>query len=192
MKLLFDFFPIVLFFITYKIYNIYAATVVAMGAAIFQVVFHKIKYNKFENMHLISLGFILVLGSATLFLHNEWFIKLKPTCIYWIFALVFLFSTFFGKKTVTQRLLEANLNLPERLWRRLNIAWSSFFIFLGIANLYVAYYFTTNIWVNFKLFGSAGLTLLFILIQSLYLSSHLNKKHNQRNVMLGMQKPPKE
>lgn len=190
MKLLFDFFPIVLFFIAFKMYDIYFATLVAMLASVFQVAFQKLKYNSFEHMHLISLGLILILGSATLFLHNPWFIKVKPTCIYWLFGLVFLFSSFIGKKTVTQKLMEANIALPDFIWKRLNIAWAIYFLFIGIANLYVAFNYNTNIWVNFKLFGTVGITLLFIIIQSLYLSKYLGDKASKQQI--GMHKPPKE
>lgn len=194
MKLLFDFFPILLFFIAYKIFDIYAATAVAMLAAIAQVVYQKIKFNTFEQIHLISLGLILILGSMTLFLHNPWFIKLKPTCIYWLFSLVFLFSSF-TKKTIAQKLMENNISLGKNIWLRLNLAWTFFFLIMGIANLYVAFNFNTNIWVNFKLFGGAGLTLLFILIQSIYLSNHLAKNKSnstQLHTNLGVNKTPKE
>lgn len=195
MKILFDFFPIVLFFITYKLFDIYAATAVAMLASIAQVIYQKIKFNSFEQIHVISLGLILILGSATLFLHNPWFIKLKPTCIYWLFALVFIASAFFGKKNLTQKLMENNISLNKNIWMRLNWAWAFFFFIMGLTNLYVAFYFDTNFWVNFKLFGGAGITLLFIIIQSIYLSNHLTKTSSKTNLLhneLSENKTPKE
>ena len=172
MKFLFDFFPILLFFICYKFFGIYYATAVAMLAALIQVIAHRIKHQRYEKLHLISLGLILILGGATLFFHNPWFIKWKPTGIYWLSALVFLGSHFFSQKTVIQRMMEANVSLPIQIWRRLNLAWSIFFIFMGAINLYVAYYFDTDTWVNFKLFGGAGLMLLFVLVQAIYLTKH--------------------
>lgn len=172
MKLLFDFFPILLFFICYKFFGIYTATAVAMGASVFQVVFHRLKYQSYEKLHIISLVLILVLGGATLFFHNPWFIKWKPTGIYWLSALVFLGSTFIGKKPIIQKMMEGNVQLPSKIWLRLNYAWAIYFMLMGALNLYVAYYFNTDIWVNFKLFGGAGFMLVFVFIQALYLTKH--------------------
>jgi len=172
MKLLFDFFPILLFFICYKFFGIYTATAVAMGASLFQVLFHRLKYQRYEKLHLISLGLILVLGGATLFFHNPWFIKWKPTGIYWLSTLVFLGSMVIGKKPIIQKMMEGNIQLPIKIWRRLNFAWAIYFLFMGALNLYVAYNFDTDFWVNFKLFGGAGFMLIFVFIQALYLTKH--------------------
>lgn len=176
MKLLFDFFPILVFFICYKLFGIYAATAVAMVASLFQVIFYRLKHQRYEKMHLISLGLIIVLGGATLFFHNPWFIKWKPTGIYWLTALVFLGSSFIGQKPLVQKMMEGNINLPTKIWRRLNWAWMFFFICMGALNLYVAYSFSTDIWVNFKLFGGAGLTLVFVFLQAMYLTRHVIEK----------------
>ena len=173
MKLLFDFFPILLFFICYKFFGIYAATGVAMAASVVQVVFHRIKNQRYEKMHLISMCLIMVLGGATLFFHNPWFIKWKPTGIYWLSSLVLLGSSFIGKKTVIQKMMEGNVNLPTIIWSRFNIAWTLFFFLMGAAKLYVAYHFDTDSWVNFKLFGGAGFTLLFVFLQAIYLTKHV-------------------
>lgn len=178
MKLLFDFFPILMFFICYKLFDIYTATAVAMGASLFQVVFYRIKTQKYEKMHLISLGLILVLGGATLFFHNPWFIKWKPTGLYWLASLVFMSSSFIGKKPIIQKMMDGNISLPRKIWYRLNSAWALFFMLMGGLNLYIAYYFSTNIWVNFKLFGGAGLTLLFIFMQAMYLAKHVIEDKN--------------
>lgn len=175
MKLLFDFFPIVLFFLAYKYFDIYAATAIAMVASISQVALYRLKFQHYEKMHLISLVIIIVLGGATLFFHNPWFIKWKPTGIYWITALVFLGSSFIGNKPLIQKMMETNVNLPTKAWYRLNVAWALFFVLMGIANIYVAYNYDTNVWVNFKLFGSVGFTLLFVLIQALYLTRHMDE-----------------
>jgi intracellular septation protein len=172
MKLLFDFFPIVIFFIGYKLFGIYTATAIAMIASLFQVIFHRLKHQRYEKLHLISLGLIFILGGATLFFHNPWFIKWKPTGIYWLSSIVFICSTYIGKKPLIQKMMESNVSLPERIWRRLNFAWALYFIFMGILNLYVAYYYDTDFWVNFKLFGGAGCMLLFVFFQALYLTKH--------------------
>lgn len=160
MKLLFDFFPIVLFFIVYKFFGIYTATAVAMVASLTQVAFYRLKFQHYEKMHLFSLAIIMVLGGATLFFQNPWFIKWKPTGIYWLSALVFYGSGYIGSKPLIQKMMEANINLTTKIWYRLNLAWTLFFIVMGALNLYVAYHYDTDVWVNFKLFGGVGFTLL--------------------------------
>lgn len=172
MKLLFDFFPVLLFFLSYKLFGIYEATAVAMAASLLQVCFHRLRHQHFEKIHVINLIIIVSLGSATLFFHNPLFIKWKPTGLYWITSLVFLLSAFFGKKPLIQKMMESNLLLPSKIWYRLNYAWVLFFSVMGLANLYVAYFYNTDTWVNFKLFGTTGFTLLFIFIQALYLTRH--------------------
>ncbi|CDZ78197.1 Intracellular septation protein [Legionella massiliensis] len=176
MKLLFDFFPIFVFFLSYKLYGIYTATAIAMGASLFQVVFYRLKHQRYEKMHIVSFFLIFVLGGATLFFHNPWFIKWKPTGIYWLTSLVFLGSSLVSKKPLIQKMMEGNISLPTKIWFRLNFAWAMFFVLMGSVNLYVAYYYSTDIWVNFKLFGGAGFTLVFVFLQALYLTRHLIEK----------------
>ncbi|QSA97963.1 septation protein A [Methylococcus sp. EFPC2] len=173
MKILFDFFPILLFFIAYKFVDIYAATVVAIVATFVQVGISWFTRRKVEAMHLLTLVIIVVFGGLTLYLHDEMFIKWKPTVINWLFGAVFLASQWLGEKTMIERMMGATLVLPQAIWRRLNLSWSSFFLLLGVANLLVVYSFDTETWVNFKLFGMLGLTFAFVVVQSLYLSRHL-------------------
>jgi intracellular septation protein len=173
MKLLFDFLPILLFFVAYKVYGIYAATVVAIAASLIQVTVHRIKNKRFETMHLITFFSILVLGSATLFSHNDIFIKWKPTILYWVLGIAFIASSIFAKKPMIQSLMEKSIAMPTEIWQRLNIGWSVFFILLGAVNLFVVYHYSTNTWVNFKLFGTLGLTLLFVVLQSLYMAKYI-------------------
>ncbi|OGT21432.1 MAG: septation protein A [Gammaproteobacteria bacterium RBG_16_57_12] len=173
MKILFDFFPILLFFVAYKVYDFKVATVVAMVAALVQVGAYWLKYRRVENIYLISLVLIVVLGGATLLLDNELIFKWKPTVVNWLFAVAFLGSQFIGKKTVVERLMGANIQLDPFVWTRLNLSWVAFFTAIGIANLYVAYHFETDIWVDFKLFGMLGLTVLFVIAQGFYLSRHI-------------------
>lgn len=176
MKLLFDFFPILIFFISYKMFGIYTATTIAMAASLLQVIFYRVKHQRYEKMHLISLALIFVLGGATLFFHNPWFIKWKPTGIYWLTSLVFLGSSFFSSKPLIQKMMDGNISLPQKIWYRLNYAWAIFFVLMGAVNLYVAYSYSTDVWVNFKLFGGSGLTLIFVFLQALYLTRHLIEK----------------
>lgn len=181
MKLLFDFFPVILFFIAYKIYDIYTATAVAIIAAIVQVTAYWIKHRRVEKMLLLSAALIVILGGFTIFFHQEVFIKWKPTAINWAFGLVFLGSHFIGDKPLIQRMLEENVSLPDPVWSRLNISWVSFFLLTGTANILVAYHFDTDTWVNFKLFGILGLTVIFVLLQAVYLSRHIDPETVKEN-----------
>lgn len=176
MKLLFDFFPILLFFIAFKLYGIYIATGVAIAASAVQLGFYWIKHRRFEMMHIITFGCVLLLGGATLLFHNDLFIKWKPTAIYWIFAALFVATQFIGNKTLIQRLMEEKLALPAPIWTRLNLSWAIFFVLMGFANIFVAYHFSTDIWVDFKLFGSLGFTIIFVLLQAIYMARHAQTK----------------
>jgi intracellular septation protein len=173
MKLLFDFFPIVLFFIAYKVFDIYVATGVAIVASILQVLVAWLKTRKFETMHLMTLVIILVFGGLTLYLQDEQFIKWKPTVVNWLFGFLFLASQWLGEKTMIERMMGGNLSMPSEIWRTLNLSWTFFFFLIGGVNYYVMSYFSTDTWVNFKLFGMLGLTFVFVLLQSFYLSRHL-------------------
>ncbi len=172
MKLLLDYFPIILFFIAAKVYDIYVATAVAIVASVLQVAYLWFRHGRVEKMHLITLAAIVLLGGTTLILQDEQFIKWKPSVVNWVFALVFIGSQFIGKKPIIQRMMGNNFTLPSGMWTKLNLMWAGFFIFLGLVNLYVAYNFDTDTWVNFKLFGMLGLTLLFIILQTIYISRH--------------------
>lgn len=173
MKLLFDFFPIILFFVAYKLKGIYVATGVAIAATWLQVGYLWLRYRRVEPMHLITLGLIVIFGGATLYFHDEQFIKWKPTVINWLFGVAFLISQFVGDKPIIQRMIASNVELPKLVWYRLNLSWALFFLFLGAANLAIVYCFDTDVWVNFKLFGMLGLTLAFALVQAAFLARYL-------------------
>ena len=179
MKLLFDFFPILAFFIASKAYDIYIATAVAIGATMLQVFLHYTIHRRVEKLHLITLALILVLGGLTLALHDATFIKWKPTLVNWGFALVFWGSHYIGSKPIIRRMMEGQLQLPETVWARLSMLWITFFVLSGFANLFVAYMFETDIWVNFKLFGLLGLTILFIILQAIYLARYMEEHPDQ-------------
>jgi len=186
MKLFFDFLPIVLFFIAYKfgggiytwdgqeydIKGIYVATAVMIVATVLQTSFNWFLHRKIEKSHLITLVLVLVLGGATLWLQNPDFIKWKPTAVNWLFALAFLGAHIFTDKSLLERMMAEHIQLPTAIWFRLNIAWVLFFILSGVANLYVAFNFDEATWVNFKLFGLLGITIIFIIAQSIYLAKH--------------------
>ncbi len=172
MRLLFDFLPILLFFAAYKFAGIYTATVVAMAASALQVGFFWLKHRTVEKLHVITLILIVFLGGATLILHDPIFIKWKPTLVNWAFALVFLGSHFIGKQPILQRLMSKQIQLSQQIWNRLSLSWVCFFTLTGAINIYVAYAYDTDIWVNFKLFGMLGLTVLFIVIQAIVLARY--------------------
>ncbi len=186
MKLFFDFLPIVLFFIAYKfaggdytfngeIYHvegIYAATAVMIVVSLLQVSYSWLMHRKVERAHLITLVLVVMLGGATLWLQNPDFIMWKPTAVNWLFALVFIGAQLFTDKTLLERMMADHIQLPTQVWSRLNIAWILFFIVSGLANIYVAYNFEEATWVNFKLFGMLGLTIVFVIAQSIYLARH--------------------
>ena len=175
MKLLFDFFPVLLFVIAYKLSNIFAATAVTIVAVLAQVLYYWLKNKRLEIMHLFSLVIIVVLGGATLLFHNELFIKWKPTALNWFLALVFLGSHLVGRKPMIQILIGSQIQLKPAIWRRLSFSWICFFVVMGFANLWVAYHFNTDTWVNFKLFGVIGLTLVFVFLQALFLTRHVEE-----------------
>lgn len=173
MKLLVDFLPILLFFVAYKLADIYVATGVLIVATLAQVGWIWLRQHRVEKLPLITAGLVLVLGGATLALHDPWFVKWKPTVVNWLFALAFLGSHVIGQKTLLERMMGGQLELPTPVWVKLSFAWALFFFVMGAVNLYVAYTFSENAWVNFKLFGMMGLTLLFVLAQAVYMSRHL-------------------
>lgn len=202
MKLIFDFLPIILFFGTFKFAEgrkdwaaqfasdhlgfmvnggvvgvgeapVLLATVVVILATLAQVAFLLARGKKIDMMLWVSLGLVTVLGGATIWFHNETFIKWKPSVLYWVMGLAFWISQVLFRRNLLQVLIGAELQLPASVWQRLNFAWIAFFAFMGLANIYVAYSFSTDTWVNFKLFGGIGLMLAFTVAQGVYISRHI-------------------
>ena len=178
-KLLFDFFPIIIFFVAYKLYDIYTATLALIIATAIQLTYEVIRYRKVSMMHIVTFVLVLVLGGATIYFHDEALIKWKVTVVNWLFGAIFIFSTYLMRKPIIQRLMEENIDLPQAIWKRLNNIWGVFFIFLGILNLIVVYNFSTDVWVDFKLFGTLGITFIFVIAQGIYLSKHIDHKKDQ-------------
>lgn len=204
MKLLFDFFPVALFFVAYKFFGdlpaawiaaanqlplmalnqsepkdaILLATLVIILATILQNVLYFAMHRRFERMHLITLGVLLVLGTLTLFLKDPLFIKWKVSIINWAFALAFMGSQYVGsRKTLAERMMSNAINVPAAIWKRTNLMWAIFFAAVGIVNLIVAYNFSEDFWVDFKMFGVFGLTFVFIIAQVLYLQRYATETH---------------
>jgi len=154
MKFLSDLLPVILFFITYKLYGIYPAIAVIMAATAVQVGYGWLRHRKVEKMHLITLVLVMVLGGVTLVLHDKVFFMWKPTVVNWLFALAFIGSQFVGtRKTVVERMMSHAIEAPPVVWTRLNLSWVTFFILMGFANLYVANFFFE---ANSALIAAAG------------------------------------
>ncbi|AGA89795.1 Intracellular septation protein A [Thioflavicoccus mobilis 8321] len=213
MKLLSDFFPILLFFIAYQLFDIYVATAVAIVASAVQVSSVWLRRRRIETMPLVTLALLVLFGGLTLLLHDRTFIMWKPSIVNWLFALAFLGSHFIGERPLIERLMGQAVSVPTPVWRRLNLVWVGFFTLAGLANLALANGFFSaeaalvaaagqadidlaqcaaqfggsvlelcrsahgkeQLWVNFKLFGMLGLTILFVIAQSFYLARHIQE-----------------
>jgi intracellular septation protein len=179
MKLLVDFFPIILFFAAYKVAGIYVATGVAIAATIAQIAWIRHAHGKVEPMQWVSLGVIVVFGGATIALHDETFIKWKPTILYWLMGGSLAAGLLVFRKNLLKTLMGSQLELPEGVWRTTTWSWIAFFAAMGVLNLWVAFNFPTDTWVNFKLFGGMGLMVLFIFGQAVYLGRHIKDEPEQ-------------
>lgn len=202
MKMLLDFLPIILFFASFKYAEsnkdwaaafasdhlgfivsggvvgtaeapVLLSTVVVIAATLLQIVYLKVRGHKIDTMLWVSLALVTVLGGATIWFHNENFIKWKPTGLYWVMGAAFLFSQLLFKKNLLRSLMGAQLQLPAAVWNKLNLAWVVFFALMGALNLYVAFNYSTDAWVNFKLFGGMGLMVVFTVAQGVYISRHV-------------------
>jgi len=201
MKLLFDLFPVILFFASFKYAEknpdlaaswlaglpglaavdlkqapILLATVVVIAATIAQIIWVRLRHGKVDKMLWVSLVLVVVFGSLTLIFQNENFIKWKPTILYWVFAGSMAFSLFILKKNPLKTVLGEQLVLPEAVWGKMNLSWIAFFLFMGVLNLAIAFNFSTDTWVNFKLFGGMGLLLVFVVLQGALLSKYVEDK----------------
>ena len=201
MKLLFDLFPVILFFATFKYYGsdpegaaalvgsllgssvldvkqapILLATVVVIVATMAQIAWVHLRHGKVDKMLWVSLALVTVFGGLTLIFQDETFIKWKPTILYWVFAASMIFAALVLKKNPIKAMLGEQLTLPDPVWNKVNLSWTAFFAFMGALNLIVAFNFSTDTWVDFKLFGGMGLMLLFVLGQGLMLSKYIEDK----------------
>jgi intracellular septation protein len=173
MKFLFDFFPLILFFVAFEVYDVYVATAVAIAATFAQIGWLKLRRRRVDTMLWVSLVIIVVFGGLTLALHDETFIKWKPTVLYWIFGLALAGSELGFRRNLIRAMLGEQVRMPEPAWRRLNWSWVLFFAFMGAANLWVAFTFPLATWVKVKVFGGMGMLLIFVLLQAVYLSRYI-------------------
>ena len=170
MQFLIDLLPVIAFFIAYKLADIYVATGVLIVGVLLQTGWSWIRHRKVSPMLLTSAVLVLVFGGLTLLIHDPVFIKWKPSIVNWLFAGAFLTSQWWPGPTIVQRLMGDNVTLDEGSWTRLNLAWVGFFVVAGALNLYVAFNYDEATWVNFKLFGLMGLTLVFALAQGIWIA----------------------
>ena len=176
MKFLFDLAPVLAFFIAFKLADIYVATAVAIVTTFVQVGWLKLRGKRVDAMLWASLAIIVVFGGATLLLQDETFIKWKPTVLYWLLGAVLGGAALVFRRNLVRAMLSEQVRLPDPVWNRLNWSWVGFFAFMGALNLYVAYNFSTDLWVNFKLFGGMGLMLVFVVAQAFVLARHVEDK----------------
>ena len=202
MKLLFDLFPVILFFAAFKgaehfpadalalaerllgdgvtatTAPVFLATVTAIAATFLQIGWLKMKRAKIEPMLWISLAVIVVFGGLTLWLRNEMFIKWKPTILYWIFGGILVYGNIAGRNFIRMLLSKAEIEMPGHAWGTLQNMWIGFFAAMGVVNLLVAYLCSTDTWVNFKLFGLMGLTLVFTIGIGVFMTKHAVTRQN--------------
>lgn len=179
MKQFLDFLPLVVFFVVYKMYDIFIASGALIAASALVLGYTWIRYRKVEKMMLLTFVMVAIFGSLTMYYHNAEFIKWKVTVIYGLFAIALLVSQFVLGKPLVQRMLGKELTLPTHIWNNLNIAWALFFLVCGLANIYIAFWLPQNVWVNFKVFGLTGLTLVFTLLSGVYVYRHMTE--DQKN-----------
>ena len=173
MKFLFDFFPVILFFVAYKAFDIYAATAVAIVASIAQVGYLKLARKKVEPMMWLGLGIIVIAGGATIIFKNEMFIKWKPTVLFAAMAAAIGIAQFWFKKNPVSFIFNNTIQAPDAVWRKLSLTWIAFLLFVAALNIWFAYYTSTDTWVLFKTFGDMGLFFIFIVLQIFWLMPYL-------------------
>jgi intracellular septation protein len=176
MKFFFDLLPVLAFFVAFQLAGIYVATAVAIATTFVQVAWLKLRGKRVDAMLWASLVIIVVFGGATLVLQDETFIKWKPTVLYWLLSAVLGGAPLVFRRNLIRAMLSEQVRLPDPVWTRLNWSWVGFFVFMGGLNLYVAFNYSTDLWVNFKLFGGMGLMLVFVVVQALFLARHVEDK----------------
>ncbi len=180
MQLFYEMIPVFLFFMAFKFYGIYVATVVGILATFIQVVLTRLFIKKWDKKQLITLAIFTLFGGMTLYFHDPIFVKWKPTVVFGLFAIVIFGSQWFTAKPLMQRMMEGALSergsVTAGVWKKLNVSWGLFFLGLGGLNIYIAYFYTNDAWVNFKFYGITAALLIFSVLQAIYLSRHITEK----------------
>lgn len=182
MQLLYEILPVFLFFLAFKFYDIYVATVVGIISTVVQVIATRAVTGAWDRKQVITMAIFILFGGMTLYFHDPIFVKWKPTIVFWIFAVAIIFTQIFTKKPMMQRMMEGAMQqsgtVPSQVWKRINIMWAIFFAVMGTINLYVAYSFSNAVWVNFKFYGITSALLLVSIIQALYLVRFMTEKEH--------------
>lgn len=183
MQLFYEILPVFLFFLAFKFYDIYVATIVGIIATIIQVIATRAMTGNWDRKQVITMAVFILFGGMTLYFHNPIFVKWKPTIVFWTFAIAILITQAFTRKPLMQRMMEGALqhsaSIPSQVWRKLNILWAVFFMVMGSLNLFVAYYYSNDAWVNFKFYGISFALLAVSIAQALYLVRFMTEKeHN--------------
>tara|TARA_B100002051_G_C16491786_1_gene513293 strand:- start:106 stop:654 length:549 start_codon:yes stop_codon:yes gene_type:complete len=181
MKFLIDLMPFVCFYIAYKLFGFYIATAVIIVACSIQTAIQWFISRKLEKLQIIVLVLIWVFGGTSLLLHDPIFLQYKVSIFYWIMGIIFFYTHYFSKQRALQYVLDKQIDLPEKIWRQLNLSWAIFFTLMGFINLYVIYHFSMDAWVNFKMFGTLIMTFIFIIFQSIYMAKHIIEPKEQTN-----------
>ena len=188
MKAFYDLIPAILFYVIYQIWDIYIATAALIVITGLQFGYVWFRHKRIDKMLLIVFALVFVFGGLTIVLHDAEFLQWKVSIVNWLFGLAFLLTQYFTKTPLIKRILEKTISLPEKVWKTLNTLWGIYFIAIGFINLIVAELFSLNAWVDFKTFGFFGLTILFVIGQSIYLHKHMKdttpppaKKSRQKN-----------
>lgn len=181
MQLLFDFLPIIIFFVAFKVYDMYVATAALIVAMAIQIGWQWARKRTVNKMLLVSGILVALFGGATLALRNPIFIQWKPTIVNGLFALAFLGSQFVGQQTLIERVMGHAIQLPKPTWRQLNMIWVANFLVLAVANIYVVYNFDEETWVNFKLFGTLGLTLITAVGQGVWIAMNAPEQQSENS-----------
>jgi intracellular septation protein len=181
MNQLLEWSPLVVFFVVFKLYGIYWATAALMVSCVGLMAIHRLRTGSFKTMHVVTAGVVLLLGTATLLLHDKRFIQWKPTVLLGAAAVAFLGSTVIGRQPLARRLLEGAfsepLDLSRQAWVVINSTWAAWFAALAMANIYIAHNYAESVWVNFKVFGISVAMLIFMIPQVLWLSGKTHPKH---------------
>lgn len=180
MKQFLEFIPLIIFFIIYKIFNIYAATAALMISMAIVLIISYFKDGKIGKMQWITFAMIMVFGTLTIALHDDAFIKWKVTAVYAVFTIVLLVTQFIYKKPAIKQMLGKELTLPEKVWNNLNLGWAILFAVLAVLNLYIAFNMPINVWVNFKVFGLMGITLVCTVLSGIYIYKYLPKTKEEK------------
>ncbi|MGB0835605.1 MAG: septation protein A [Psychrobium sp.] len=172
MKHLLEYLPLAAFFISYYLFDVYIATAVLIGATVLQLIALQVIFKKIERQNWIVFGVVSVFGALTLYFHDDNFIKLKPSIIYGVFALVLLGYQLVGQ-SIPQKLMGSEIDAPSHVWRNLSFGWAATCVIAGVLNFWIAFNLSLDTWVNFKVFGLTALTFIMFICSGVYIYKYM-------------------